>query len=63
MKDEKEFQSPTENKNVNMILNAYYDLFSIKDWKPSLDEVKLWYRRYKRRETYKYKRKKKEENE
>lgn len=46
---EQEFWSATEKKDVNMIINAYFDLFSIKGYKPELIDIKRWYRRYKKK--------------
>ena len=38
---------------LNLITSAYFDLFSIKGWKPNAKELKQWLIRYRRRETFK----------
>ncbi len=40
-------------RDLNMIINAYWDLFSQKSFKPTGREVKLWVRRYRLREKFK----------
>ena len=39
-------------KDQQMLMNAYYDLFSIKGWKPTPGDIINWLRRYKKRETH-----------
>lgn len=40
------------SRDLQMILSAYYDLFSIKNYKPTANEITNWLRRYKTRERF-----------
>jgi len=43
----------TIDNQLNLITSAYFDLFSIKGWKPNAKEIRKWLIRYRRRETFK----------
>ena len=40
------------SRDLQMLLSAYYDLFSIKNYKPKANEIKNWLYRYKKRERF-----------
>jgi len=40
-------------RDEQMIAKAYYDLFSMKDYKPKAKEISNWVRRFRMRERFK----------
>ncbi len=40
-------------RDAQMISNAYYDLFSLKDYKPTAKEITNWVHRFRMRERFK----------
>ena len=40
-------------RDEQMLASAYYDLFSMKDYKPKANELKNWVRRFRMREKFK----------
>ena len=43
----------TIDNQLNLITSAYFDLFSVKNYKPTAKNLRQWLIRYRRRETFK----------
>jgi len=43
----------TIQNQLDMLSSAYFDLFSVKGYKPNPKDLKNWLIRYRRRETFK----------